>query len=375
MANEDKATRYHRLQRRASVFSTLAGAVLLATLLASGGAVWLRDVLRAAVGDSFTGLVAAYAVVIVLLADLVQLPFAYYQGVTLERRYGLSTQTRERWWLDRVKGMLLGQLFAVAGALALWGLLRATPDLWWLGAAALFAVVMLGLAQLGPILLMPLFYRFRPVQRPDLVERLVALAARADARVLGVYEWMLSDRTRKANAALTGIGRTRRILLSDTLLAEHSDEEIEVILAHELAHHVHHDIWKGLALEAVLMTLGFYAADRVLVVAGPGLGLANKWDIAGLPLLVLTAAAVSLVLLPLVLALSRAHERNADRYALEMTGNVTAFVSAMRRLSLANLGEDTPSRLTELLFHSHPSTSARIAAAERWAAQRQGSLG
>jgi STE24 endopeptidase len=367
MANEDKATRYHRLQRRASVLGTLAGAALLAALVVSGGAVWLRDVLRAAAGDSFAALVASYTVTLVLLADLVQLPFAYYQGVTLERRYGLSTQTTARWWLDRAKGLALGQLFAVTAALSLWGLLRSMPDLWWLTGAALFSVVMLGLAQVAPILLMPLFYRFRPVQREALVERLVALAARADARVIGVYEWMLSDRTRKANAALAGIGRTRRILLSDTLLAEHSDDEIEVILAHELAHHVHHDIWKGLALEAALMTLGFYVADRVLSAAVAAQGLESKWDIAALPLLVLSAGAVSLVLLPMVLALSRAHERRADRYALEMTGNVTAFVGAMKRLSLRNLGEERPSRMTELLFHSHPSTSARIAAAERWA--------
>jgi STE24 endopeptidase len=367
MANEDKATRYHRLQRRASVLGTLAGAALLAALVVSGGAVWLRDVLRAAAGDSFAALVASYTVTLVLLADLVQLPFAYYQGVTLERRYGLSTQTTARWWLDRAKGLALGQLFAVTAALSLWGLLRSMPDLWWLTGAALFSVVMLGLAQVAPILLMPLFYRFRPVQREALVERLVALAGRADARVIGVYEWMLSDRTRKANAALAGIGRTRRILLSDTLLAEHSDDEIEVILAHELAHHVHHDIWKGLALEAALMTLGFYVADRVLSAAVAAQGLESKWDIAALPLLVLSAGAVSLVLLPMVLALSRAHERRADRYALEMTGNVTAFVGAMKRLSLRNLGEERPSRMTELLFHSHPSTSARIAAAERWA--------
>ena len=367
MANEDKATRYHRLQRRASVLGTLAGAALFALLVTTGGAVWLRDVLRGVAGDSFAGLVASYTVALVLLADLVQLPFAYYRGVTLERRYDLSTQRLARWWLDQVKGVALGLLFAVTAALALWGLLRAMPGLWWLTAAALFSVVMLALAQLAPVLLMPLFYRFRPVQRQELVERLMSLAARADARVIGVYEWMLSDRTRKANAALAGIGRTRRILLSDTLLADHSDEEIEVILAHELAHHVHHDIWKALALEAMLMTIAFCVADSALTVAGPVLGLESKWDIAGLPLLVLAVGTVSLVLLPLGLALSRAHERRADRYALEMTGNVPAFVSAMKRLSLRNLGEETPSRLTELLFQSHPSTSARIAAAERWA--------
>ena len=183
---------------------------------------------------------------------------------------------------------------------------------------------------------------------------------------MGVFEWQLSDRTRKANAALAGIGRTRRILLSDTLLAEHSDDEIEVILAHELAHHVHRDIWSGIALEAVLdRRSGFYVADRVLAALlahGSGCG---QGGLAGLPLLVLAAGAVSLLLLPSSNALSRAHERRADRFALEMTENADAFVSAMKRLRSQNLAEERPSRLVELLFHSHPSTSARIAAARR----------
>jgi STE24 endopeptidase len=375
MANEDKATRYHRLQRRASVLGTAAGATLLCLLAFAGGAVWLRDVLERLAGGSFAGLVALYTMVVVLSADLVQLPFAFYQGVTLERRYGLSTQPIRRWWLDRAKVAAVGQPFAVAAALVLWSLLRWTPEYWWILGSALFACALLGVAQVAPVLLMPLFYRFRPIERQDLVDRLVALAARANAHVIGVYEWMLSDRTRKANAALAGIGRTRRILLSDTLLAEHSDEEIEVILAHELAHHVHHDIWKALLLETGLMTLGFYIADRILTMAVPWLELRHKADIAAFPIVVLTAGAVSLVLLPAVLALSRAHERRADRYALEMTGNVPAFVSAMKRLSMQNLSEEQPSRMTELLFHSHPSTRARIAAAEAWAQPRHGNSG
>jgi STE24 endopeptidase len=164
-----------------------------------------------------------------------------------------------------------------------------------------------------------------------------------------------------------GIGRTRRIILSDTLLAEHSDDEIEVILAHELAHHVHHDIWSGIAVETVLITLGFYVADRVLQALSGSFGLEGKSDVAALPLLVLAAGAVSLAFVPLANALSRAHERRADRYALEMTGRVDAFTSAMKRLASQNLAEEHPSRIVELLFHSHPPTSARIAAAQAWA--------
>jgi STE24 endopeptidase len=181
-----------------------------------------------------------------------------------------------------------------------------------------------------------------------------------------VFEWRLSDRTRKANAALAGIGRTRRILVSDTLLADHTDDEIEVILAHELAHHVHHDIWTSILLEAVLIALGFYLADAALARFGTVLGLEGKSDLAGLPLLALSAGAVSLVLMPIANALSRAHERRADRYALDLTRNPTAFIAAMKRLAQQNLAEEAPSTIVRVLFATHPPTSDRIAAARRW---------
>ena len=370
MANEDKATRYHRLRRRASVSGTAGGALLLLLLVASGWSAVLRDAAAATAGESFVLTLIIYVVLLALLSEAVQAPLAFYQGVTLELRYELSTQTAGRWWLDRLKADGVALAFAVGGALIVWPLLRWSPQRWWLMAAVCFGLVMVLLAQLAPVLLLPLFYRFTPMERPALAARLVALAGRAGARVLGVFEWRLSDRTRKANAALTGIGRTRRILLSDTLLAEHSDEEIEVILAHELAHHVHHDIWKAMALESALLTLGFYLTDRVLEASVGRFGIVAKDDIAGLPLLLLTGGAVSLALLPLANAFSRAHERRADRYALDMTKNATAFASAMKRLAAQNLAEERPSRLVEILFHSHPPIAARLDAARDWEARR-----
>ena len=366
MANEDKATRYHRLRRRAAVAGTALGALFLILLLVTGWSADLRDVSVSAARSSFTLTVVIYVVLVTVLSELVQLPLAFYQGVTLERRYGLSTETTAHWWLDRLKAGGVALVFAVGAALVVWWLLRWSPERWWLIAALCFGLVLVLLAQLAPVLLLPVFYRFKPLDRPGLVSRLVALAERAGARVVGVFEWQLSDRTRKANAALTGIGRTRRILLSDTLLAEHSDEEIEVVLAHELAHHVHHDIWKGIALEASLLVLGFYLANRMLDASIGRFGIVAKDDVAAMPLLLLAGGAVSLMLLPVANGVSRAHERRADRYALEMTRNAAAFISAMRRLAAQNLAEERPSRWVEILFHSHPSTAARVEFARAW---------
>lgn len=371
MANEDKATRYHRLRRRASLLGTVVAAVWLAVLVVTGGSAWLRGV-SMNIGGSFVLGVMCYAIMLTLLSEAIQIPLAFYQGVVLERRYELSTQTTWRWCLDRMKLGALALIFAVAAALIVFSLIRWMPGQWWLAAALCFAAIMVLLARIAPVVLLPMFYSFKPLTRAALADRLVTLADRAGAKVLGVFEWQLSDRTRKANAALTGIGSTRRILLSDTLLAEHSDDEIEVVLAHELAHHVHHDIWKGLALEAVLMTLGFYLADRVVTAAVGHFGISSKDDVAGLPLLVLAGGAASLTLLPFANAVSRAHERRADRYALEMTNNAAAFSSAMKRLGAQNLAEERPSRLIEILFHSHPPIADRLEAARLWQSTHRG---
>jgi Zn-dependent protease with chaperone function len=365
MANEDKATRYHRLKRRASVLDTSTQTVTLLVLLVSGASVAMRDAGANLVGHSLVPHVTAYVVMLGVVLDLVHLPWAFYSGLTLERRYGLSTQTTAKWWADHVKAGGVALAFSVAAAWLVLGLVRWRPDRWWIYGAVVFTAILVLLAQLAPVVLLPLFYDLKPLSREALRDRLLVLAERAGARVLGVFEWRLSDRTKKANAALTGIGTTRRILLSDTLLADHSDDEIEVILAHELAHHVHHDIWTGIALEAVLIGLGFYLADGALARYGPSVGLTGKADVAGLPLLVLAGAAVSLALLPVANALSRAHERRADRYALALTKNPSAFITAMKRLAAQNLAEEHPTRLARV-FSTHPPTAERIEAARGW---------
>ena len=329
----------------------------------SASSVSLREASVSLAGGTFLGTLAVYVTALAVLNDLLQLPIAFYEGVTLERRYGLSTESTARWWKDHLKGWGIGTAFGLAAAAGIWSLIRWDPERWWLAAALLFSLVVLALTQLAPVLLLPLFYEVKPLERETLAARLAALADRAGAPLLGTFEWRLSDRTKKANAALAGLGRTRRILLSDTLLADYSEDEIEVILAHELAHHVHHDIWRAIAFETVLIALGLYISDLVLTAWSGSFGAAGKGDIAALPLLLLTMGVVSLALLPLRNALSRSHERRADRYALTMTRNLEAFVTAMKRLAAQNLAEESPSRLVEALFHSHPSISARISAA------------
>lgn len=365
--NEDKSSRFHRLKRRAAFVSLVLTAAFLATILLSGASVALREMAAAfsSGGPSSPLTVAAYVLLLACLNEAFALPVAYYRSYVLERRYGLSCESVRTWLLDHAKASALGVALGIGGAEVVYLAMRIWPRGWWLVSAVTFAGGVLLLTRLTPTLLLPMFYRFTPLDRESLRARLLTLSARAGVPVLGVFEWGMGTKTRRANAALVGAGATRRILVSDTLLAEYSDDEIEVILAHELGHHVHRDIPKALAMEFVLLLAGFGMAAFALAHAGHRLGLAGSADVAGLPLLLLAGGCAALAGTPVVNLLSRLNERRADRYALQLTGHREAFISAMRRLGDQNLAETRPSRLSLWLFHTHPPIEERIDAARR----------
>jgi STE24 endopeptidase len=369
--NEDKASRYHRLKRWSHVASLGWTLALFVGLLSSGAGIALRNTAErsaatiAGHGVWHPGLtVVVYVGFLLLLNEIGSLPLALYSGFVLEHRYGLSNERAGRWLVDQAKSLALGFVLFSAVATIVYAAIRYSPHGWWLPAGVALAAIVTALTNIAPVLLLPIFYRVKPLDRESLRVRLVELADRAGARVLGAYEWGLGEKTRKANAALTGLGTTRRILVSDTMLAEYTDEEIEVVLAHEIGHHVHGDIWKGIVFESALILAGLYFAARVLGGLAPSLGLRGSADVAAMPLLVLATGAVSFVMLPLAHAMSRAFERSADRFALALTRNPAAFVSAMRRLAAQNLAEEHPSRLVQMLFYSHPPVRERIAAAQ-----------
>ena len=364
--NEDKSARYHRLRRRLSIASVAWSALLLAALLLTGLSASIRNAAASLTASPALALVL-YLAVLAVLHEPVSFALDFYDGYVLEHRYGLSRQSATAWLRDHMKGLALGGVLALGAASLVYLTMRIWPGWWWLASGLVFAVLLVCLANLAPVLLLPLFFRFEPLDRPVLSERLHRMADRAGASVMGVYRWHLGEKTSKANAALTGIGATRRILLADTMLDQYSDDEIEVVLAHELAHHVHGDIWSGIVVEVLLLLAGFFAADLVLKFAGPLVGLQGLADPAGVPLLLLAAGAVSVLLLPAMLALSRGHERRADRFALDLTSNPDAFTSAMKRLGAQNLAEDQPSAIVQWLFYSHPPMSQRLAAAAAWA--------
>jgi STE24 endopeptidase len=313
-------------------------------------------------------MVAGFAALFGGVYSLLTLPLSYYSGFVLPHRFSQSNQTIKDWIIDGIKGAAIGAPLGLLLLELLYLALRVTGDLWWLWAAGGMLVFSVLLSNLAPVLIMPIFNKFVPLgdEHADLAERLMKLAEQADTRVRGVFKFDMSRRTKSANAALTGIGNTRRIVLGDTLIDEFTDDEIETVLAHELGHHVHNDLPLLIGFGTLTTTAGLYMASILLDWAITFFGFTGPADIAALPALGLILGTYGLITMPLENAVSRWRENMADDYALQATGKTEAFASAFTRLANQNLGEVDPENWVVFLFYSHPPLGRRIAKAEDW---------
>jgi len=364
-----EARRYNRIRRWLGIAEFALSLALLVVLVITGWTGWLRDLAYQGAFQSYALAVFLYTVMLVVIGKILGLGMDYY-SFRLEHRYRLSNQKLRGWIWDEVKGLLVSAVLAAALVELLYFIIRQFSQHWWILAWLGFLGVVVLMAQLAPVILFPIFYKFEPLQDEDLKLRLVRLGERAGTRVRGVYKWRLSEKSKKANAALTGLGNTRRIILADTLLDNYSADEVEAVLAHELGHHVHKHILKSIGVQAGVTLVGFWTANWVLRYA------VDRWhkfpalyDFANLPLIVLIFAVLSFLLMPALNALSRFNERQADRYAFENIASVAPFISSMNKLAEQNLSERTPSRWVEWWFHSHPAVARRVAAAESWEKQ------
>ncbi len=358
--------RYNRIRRWLGIGEVALGLALLVVLLVTG---WTNSLQSLAydLSENYGLAVLFYVLMLMLLSKLIGLGLDYY-GFRLEHRYHLSNQSLGEWIVDELKGLAVTAVLAVGLVELLYFIIRQFPQHWWVLAWLGFMAIAVLLAQLAPVLLFPIFYKFEPLHDEELRQRLVRLGERAGTRVRGVYKWHLSEKSKKANAALTGLGNTRRIILADTLLENYSPDEIEAVLAHELGHHVHRHIPKSIGVQALVTFIGFWAANWTLHYAINRLHMFEHIsNFANLPLLVLTFTVLSFLLMPALNGLSRFHERQADRYAFESIHAVAPFISSMNKLADQNLAERVPSRWVEWWFHSHPAVARRIAAAEQWA--------
>jgi Zn-dependent protease with chaperone function len=364
-SDSPEARRYNRVRRWLGIADFAVGFAFLVVLLVTGWSDSLRDAAYRLGFQNYSVALFVYLLLLLVISKVLGIGLDYY-GFWLERRFKLSTQRFRSWVWDEVKGFLVGLVLGSLVVEVLYLTIRQWPQHWWMLAWALFMGLFIVLAQLAPVVLFPIFYKFEPLNNEDLRRRLVVLSERAGTRVRGVYRWKLSEKSKKANAALTGLGATRRIILADTLLDNYTPEEIEAVLAHELGHHVHRHILKSIFVQAAITLFGFWAANWVLHYSLDHHMFEELSDFANLPLLALVSVVLSFLLMPALNAYSRFNERQADRYAFESISSVEPFITSMNKLAEQNLAERTPSKWVEWFFHSHPAISRRLRAAQQW---------
>ena len=311
-------------------------------------------------------LIAIYVFSFILILELLTIPLNFYGGFVLEHIFKLSNQTFMGWIKDELKKFFLTIILFVFLTEIIYLFLRNFPDFWWIFTSIFWILFSIILAKLAPILLFPLFYKIIPVDREDVKESLVSLAEGTGIAIEGVYKINLSKKTKKANAALAGLGSTRRVLLGDTLLDSYSLDEIKSVFAHEIGHHVYNHIWKILAIGVLTGFSGFALCHFVLINVITVFGYQFIYDIAAFPLFCLVFSAFGLVLMPIQNAFSRKWERACDQYAIQKTNNPQAFISTMDKLAEQNLADREPNRFIELLFYDHPSISKRIEMAKKF---------
>lgn len=369
--NETKATRYQRLRRRAAVAGVGTGATMLAAVALTPVSRWLATWAMAfgrglpATLQALIGTVV-FVLLLVVACELAVLPAALYASLHPDGQLDATRGTVdvEDVLAAQAQAGLVAISAAVLAALAVRAAAALVGAWWWLLAGALLAAVQATALRGAPALLARLAGT-RPLQRPALAARLADLATRAHVPVTAIAEWRVDD-SAKTSALVTGVGRTRRVLVASTLARDWSDDEIAVVVAHELAHHAYGDLWRTLALDAVILSVALAAAAVVLGALAGTLALAGPGDLAALPLLALVAGVVWLAATPVRHAQSRHQERRADRFALVITGRADAFGAAVRRLGASHLAEERPSLITRWFSHRHPSVAERLALADAY---------
>jgi len=361
------AKEYASIRRKYMLLDLLLGAILLLAWLIMGWSTILRDWIHSWTQISWIA-VLVFGWIFGAAFTILDLPLSYYTGYVLPHRYQQSNQDLKGWILDQIKNLMLS---AVLGGILLeivYLVLLSAPESWWLWTAGILLLFNILLANLAPILLFPIFYKFTPLgeEHQDLTERLLDLAKKTGTHVAGVYRFDMSKRTKAANAGLTGLGNTRRIILGDTLLDEFQVDEIETVLAHELGHQKNHDIPLGMIFQTILTLGGLYLTSLGLIWGVSILGFRSISDIAALPLFALFLGLYGLLTMPISNGFSRWRENLADEFALQVTGKAEAYKSALTRLSNQNLAEVDPEPWVEFLLHSHPALSKRIGRADSY---------
>jgi STE24 endopeptidase len=367
-ARQELALKYESTLRRLTLAEwLLTGAVLLAILF-SGVLTRLGTVLN----SPQPWIISVYFILLMIVLGIIAAPFTYYSDFILARRFGLSRLSFKSWVIDKLKAGVLGFMLGLVVVIFTYWMLGLFPQTWWLWSGIFLILLMIVLARITPTLLVSLFFKLEPLHDSELEMKLKKLVERAGTTVLGIFTIDLSSKATTANAMLAGLGKTRRIILTDTLLQQYSPGEIEVILAHELAHQIHKDIIKMILLQAFVILLGLYLAHVALTGTIEFFGYPSIDSPATLPLLLIILAVYNLIMTPFLNAFSRHMESQADATAIELSADAPAFISAMARLVDQNLSVAAPEKWIELLFYSHPPYNKRVKLAADYLKRNRG---
>jgi STE24 endopeptidase len=313
--------------------------------------------------------VAFYTLLFLILAFIVGFPSSYY-GFSLEHKYELSNQTFFQWLGEGFKSLFVLAIIALISVEGVYLALKKAPRTWWIYVSVVFILFTVVMVNLAPVLIMPLFNKYTPLPEGELRSKLVNLSHKANVKVEDIFTMDESKQTKTANAMFTGLGNTKRIVLGDNLTHEFTPDEIEVVIAHEMGHNLLHHIWKFILLSSIMAGVGFYIihlfGGKIINKFRNRLKIENMADVAGLPLLFLIFIVYGIITMPIGPAFSRVMERQADKFALDMTHNKEAFISAMNKLGYINLSDPNPSPIIEFLLYDHPPVSKRIKFAEEY---------
>ena len=352
--------KYNNIKLTVSIVNGILTFLLLLLFVWGGYSKQLVNYISGLTNNSYVILIL-YVVVLSVLFTIIFFPLSYYSEFYLEHKFKLSNQTLFDWLWENTKETLVGAVIGIPLLLAFYYVLNTFGDLWWLPFAILLFFVSVVLAKIVPVFILPLFYKIKPIENDDLKEKIIKLSKDANMKIENIFQFNMSKNTKKANAAFTGLGKTKKILLGDTLLDEFTNDEIETVIAHELGHYKHKHIIKNLIIGTLSSFITLYLLALLYSNSLSWFGFENISDIAALPILALWGMLLGILQAPLTNILSRKFEYEADEYSVKVTNKPEVFIGTLEKLNEQNLGDKEPHPFVEWFFYSHPSIKKRIA--------------
>ena len=367
------AKKYNNIRLAIGISEGIISFILILFFVWSGYSSKLENYLSGYIQNSYL-IFLVFILIVGFIGSILSFPISYYTGFYLEHKYNLSNQTFFKWLWEGFKGLLVSLVIGIPILLIFYFSLNYFGDIWWLPFAIIMFFISVVLSQIFPILIFPIFYKITPIEDEELKERITKLANDANLKVENVYKFNMSKNTKKANAAFTGLGKTKRIILGDTLLESYSTEEIETVIAHELGHFKKKHILKNIIIGTVSSFLTLFLIAFLYKNSLSWFDFSNITQVAALPLLALWSMLIGIIQSPLGNLLSRKFEYEADEYAVSETKNPSAFKNTLDKLTEQNLGDKEPHPFVEWFFYSHPSIKNRINAIDRYAKEHNLSL-